>query len=297
MKKFTNLILLLMVMLSSSVIFAQCDYQIELTDPGYGDGWNGGKVTVFVNGSAVLTDITLSSGSGPEYHTFNVSPNGSITTDYTGGGWSYENHYNIIDPDGVVVFSTGHPNGTPQDLVAPGVLGCPSPVGNVDGHVYGADASTPIQGAEVGVEAYGIGTHSAADGSYLLADVPEGPGTVYCKVPGVNMAEADVTVTAGGTVTQDFYIVAPNVSAQPNALEETLNPNEYLTSNVTLFNMGDGDAYWTAEVVGGGTWLSVGSAEGVVAANGNLDVAVIFNAAGTAAGDVFNGEIHFIIHP
>ena len=44
---------------------AQCTYQIELGDPGYGDGWNGGKVTVFVNGTAVLTDITLASGSGP----------------------------------------------------------------------------------------------------------------------------------------------------------------------------------------------------------------------------------------
>ncbi len=296
MRKITNLMLLLMMLLSSSVIFAQCDYQIELTDPGYGDGWNGGRVTVYVNGVAVLTDITLNNGYGPEYHTFAVPVNGVITTDYTPGGWSYENHYNILDPNGVAVFLTGHPYGEPQDLLPPGLVGCP-PQGDVDGHVYGADASSPIQGAEVGVEAYGVATHSGADGSYLLPNVTAGEATVYCKVPGVNMSSATVTIPIGGTVTQDFYIVPPNVSSQPNSLEETLNPNEYLTSNVTLFNMGDGDAYWTAEIVDGGTWLSVGEDQGIVPANGNLDVSVVFNAEGTTSGDVFNGEIRFIIHP
>jgi len=111
-----------MMLLSSSVIFAQCDYQIELTDPGYGDGWNGGRVTVYVNGVAVLTDITLNDGYGPEYHTFAVPTNGVITTDYTPGGWSYENHYNILDPNGVAVFLTGHPYGEPQDLLHFGLI-------------------------------------------------------------------------------------------------------------------------------------------------------------------------------
>ena len=51
MKKFTKLILLTMAFMFSSVLtYAQCGYQIELTD-SYGDGWNGGmNIEVFADG-------------------------------------------------------------------------------------------------------------------------------------------------------------------------------------------------------------------------------------------------------
>jgi len=100
---------------------ASCDYQVELTDPGFGDGWNGGTLSVFVDGAAVLTNVTLSSGAGPVYYTFGVTSGAEITTDYTPGGWPYENHYKILDADGLVVFQTGWPNGNPIDL-GPGIL-------------------------------------------------------------------------------------------------------------------------------------------------------------------------------
>ncbi len=112
-----------LVLLILSVFFlgisssrAACSYSIELADPGYGDGWNGGRVSVFVNATAVLSNLTLASGYGPETHYFDVETGDVISTDYTGGAWSYENHYAIFDADGALVAETGHPNGTPHDL-------------------------------------------------------------------------------------------------------------------------------------------------------------------------------------
>ena len=95
---------------------AACSCSIELADPGYGDGWNGGSVSVFVNGTAVLSDLTLASGYGPEAYYFDVETGDVISTDYTAGGWSYENHYAIFDTVGELVAETGHPSGTPVDL-------------------------------------------------------------------------------------------------------------------------------------------------------------------------------------
>ena len=80
---------------------AQCTYSITLLDD-YGDGWNGGKVTVFVNGTAVLTDIT-EAAAGPTIFTFQVSTGDDVTTTYTAGSWSDENYYNIKDPAGVIL--------------------------------------------------------------------------------------------------------------------------------------------------------------------------------------------------
>jgi hypothetical protein len=49
-----------------------CTHTIRLTDT-YGDGWNGGTITVTVNGVPVLTDIALTGTTGPEDYTFSAS--------------------------------------------------------------------------------------------------------------------------------------------------------------------------------------------------------------------------------
>ncbi len=297
MKTPIKLAILLITLLMSPTLFAQCEYQIELTDPGYGDGWNGGTVSVFVDGVAVLSNVTLPSEFGPVYYSFNVTYFGVITTQYTPGAWSYENNYKIIDPDGVVIFETGYPNGTPGNFDS-GYVGCPGPIGCIEGFVYGSDTSDPIENAKVGISERGIFTFSDADGSYLLDSAIAGENQVYCMVSGINIVEALVNVTENDTVSQDFYVVPPNVSVQPDSLEETLNPGEYLTSSVTLFNTGDGDAHWTVEISeGDSSWLYSENDEGIVPANGNQAVSIVFNADSTNSGDEFNGEVHFIIHP
>jgi len=81
-------------------------YKLALKD-SFGDGWNGGKVTLFVNGVAILTDITLNSGAGPVYHNFAAVEGDEISTIYTPGTWSYENYYAILDPNDNIIAEQG----------------------------------------------------------------------------------------------------------------------------------------------------------------------------------------------
>lgn len=99
------------------------EWQVALID-SYGDGWNGGALSVYVNGNAVLANLTLNSGGGPLYFDFEVFDGDGITTDYTTGGWSYENYYAILDHNGAIVAESGgtwnNPGeSTPQDITAP----------------------------------------------------------------------------------------------------------------------------------------------------------------------------------
>lgn len=61
----------------TSSLHAQCTHTIELTDT-YGDGLNGGAVSVSVNGVTVLNNITFSSGSGPVTFSFTASSSQTI---------------------------------------------------------------------------------------------------------------------------------------------------------------------------------------------------------------------------
>ena len=92
-----------------------CQFSIDLHDD-YGDGWNGGYVDVLVNDIVVLNDLSLSNGTGPESHFFDVNTGDQISTDYTPGSWSYENSYYIYDNDGTQVASDGEGGSTPTGL-------------------------------------------------------------------------------------------------------------------------------------------------------------------------------------
>jgi len=81
-------------------------YTVELYD-SYGDGWNGGLLSVFVNDVAVLTDITLDTGAGPAVYNFDVTADDGISTVYTAGEWSSENYYRILDEGGVMIAEDG----------------------------------------------------------------------------------------------------------------------------------------------------------------------------------------------
>lgn len=98
MKTLFNKILITIVILIGFSIStsAQCTYSICLYDT-YGDGWNGGSVSVIVNGTTVLSGVTLSSGSGPACYNFTVSQGQSISVTYTAGSWSYENYYQVYN--------------------------------------------------------------------------------------------------------------------------------------------------------------------------------------------------------
>lgn len=85
-----------------------CDYSITLSDT-WGDGWNGGSVTVLVDGVVQLNAVTLVSGYGPVSYNFSVMPGQTITVNYSGGFYTSENYYVVSDASngaGSSIFSS-----------------------------------------------------------------------------------------------------------------------------------------------------------------------------------------------
>jgi len=79
-------------------------YTINMND-SYGDGWNGAKITVTIDG--VATEYTLASGSsGSEMFTV---PDGTTEffITYSPGDWEGEVTYTIIAPNGAPAISDG----------------------------------------------------------------------------------------------------------------------------------------------------------------------------------------------
>ena len=105
------------------------NFIVELID-SYGDGWNGGALTVYVNGSAVLSNITLDTGTGPESHAIPVNTGDIVSFEYVAGSWSGENEYIVYDNNGAVIADEGAGGATPGNIGDPsiptGLEACPS---------------------------------------------------------------------------------------------------------------------------------------------------------------------------
>ena len=108
MKNITTIIALFCFTLFS---YGQCEYTLEMND-SYGDGWNGNTMDVLVDGTVVLDDVGLASGS-TESITFSVTSDADVTAVWNAGGsWGAETSYNILDNDGVLAGS-----GAQNDIV------------------------------------------------------------------------------------------------------------------------------------------------------------------------------------
>ncbi|MFH2094562.1 MAG: GEVED domain-containing protein [Bacteroidota bacterium] len=116
-KLFQSLLLTaIIVAFSAQLGFSQCTHYIDLNDT-FGDGWNGGTVTVSVNGTPVLTNITLASGSGPSTYSFTASTGNVINVTMTNAG-SYPSEMRIW-----VYSGAGTILATQQPVAAPGTNG------------------------------------------------------------------------------------------------------------------------------------------------------------------------------
>jgi hypothetical protein len=128
-------------------VAGQCTHTIQLTDT-YGDGWNGGAVSVSVNGTVVLTDITLSSGFGPANFTFTASAGQTIRVyNTTAGSWLSERRIRVDNPAGTVVIALVQPvAGTATTGGSTGSASCPAPTACTSTTVYGTGVA-PEPGA------------------------------------------------------------------------------------------------------------------------------------------------------
>lgn len=84
------------------------DWTLEMVDL-YGDGWNGGAITVNISG----VSTTYSAAGFGTTVTINV-PEGTtqFTFTYTAGDWEGENLFTLTDPNGVVVLDEGVGDGS-----------------------------------------------------------------------------------------------------------------------------------------------------------------------------------------
>ena len=80
-----------------------CQYSVALYD-SWGDGWNGCKIDVLVDGVIRLNDITLASGYGPAVFSFPANTGAVITTTFTSGSYPCEPYYYVYNSDGAQVL-------------------------------------------------------------------------------------------------------------------------------------------------------------------------------------------------
>lgn len=102
-----KILLILLSIFSFSSLMA-CDYTVDLNDT-YGDGWNGNSITISVNGTAVLTDITIGTGGSTAQFSFTATAGDVVTITYdASGSYDSENEYTITNDDlNTVVFTDG----------------------------------------------------------------------------------------------------------------------------------------------------------------------------------------------
>jgi hypothetical protein len=117
--------LLSFFILFSSFVMSQCTHTIRLTDT-YGDGWNGGTVSVSVNGAVVLNNITLATGAGPANFNFTAATGATIRVYRTAAGsWPSEMRIQVVNNVGTSLLGVIQPvSGTATTLGSTCVANC-----------------------------------------------------------------------------------------------------------------------------------------------------------------------------
>lgn len=79
-------------------------YTINMFD-SFGDGWNGSEITISANGTAVITATITGAQGGANSETFTVIEGDFLTATWVTGSWTGEVSFDIVDNNGVVVYS------------------------------------------------------------------------------------------------------------------------------------------------------------------------------------------------
>jgi hypothetical protein len=92
-------------------IMQRCLFTLTLNDQ-YSDGWEGGTISVDVDGITVLSNVTLASGTNVSYQ-FVAETGDEIITTYVAGTNPSENSYIITNPNGAFVMMSGEEGSIP----------------------------------------------------------------------------------------------------------------------------------------------------------------------------------------
>ena len=83
----------------------QCLYNFHLVD-SYGDGWNGGSITVYQNGS-IFKQITLTDAYTADIPVA-LCDNAAVSIVWNSGLYDYECSFTLYGPDGMPLYSNGN---------------------------------------------------------------------------------------------------------------------------------------------------------------------------------------------
>ncbi len=123
--QYTILSLLIFICAANTQLAAQsCEYTLQMHD-SFGDGWNEANLTVSINGVATTYTLEGFPGNGEDTtYTLIVQDGQSILLEYQSGFWESEVTYELLDADGIILFSDGP---YPQvGSVFTGTVDCPT---------------------------------------------------------------------------------------------------------------------------------------------------------------------------
>jgi outer membrane receptor protein involved in Fe transport len=118
-------------------------------------------------------------------------------------------------------------------LSAPAAAQATGETGTVTGKVVDENGAA-VSGAQVYLVRPAIGAQTEASGTYVLNRVPAGTQTVHVRMLGFRPDSASVSVTAGGTATQDFTLARDPLQLQTMVVTGTQSPRTNLAASVAV---------------------------------------------------------------
>lgn len=113
----------------------------------------------------------------------------------------------VLNAFGVVMAGAAVAVPEPEPEPEPEPDPTPTLIGSITGTITNSSTEAPVAGADVSTDT-GQTDVTAADGTYLLSDVPVGDRQVIASASGLRDQAKTVTVNEGATVTSDFALRA-----------------------------------------------------------------------------------------
>lgn len=287
--------------LSGSSQFVQT-HTIQLTDT-WGDGWNGNSANVLVNGTVVLSNITLATGFGPVSFTFGAQSGAAISVVFNATGfYPEETRITVLNGAGTTLVSNYSIGlaGPWSGVAGPSISSVWTPAATLTN----ANTATPTA-APLGTTTYTMST-TAANGctgtDQVLVTVLPTPApqpviaangnTTFCAGGSVMLVAppADSYVWSNGATTQTIpvttagnYFVTVNVGiCSGTSSTVPVVVNALPATNIT--------ASATALCPGATATLSVPTAATYLWSNGAITPSIATSTAGTYSVTVTNAN-------
>lgn len=212
-----------------------CDIIINMAD-GYGDGWNGAKLNILVDGNLFGT-ATLASGSTGTA-TINICP-GTVELVWVQGQWDGECSFVVLTPWGFEIFSASAPQAgvlytyentceTPPAITVSGTIT------KLAGGAAIANATVQFAGA------MGTSATTDANGQYTLSVLQDFEYVITVSADGYNTITETYTTPTAATATKDYTMTSPTIAVAPTAVTITAPYMGTGSATVTVSNSGNG---------------------------------------------------------